>query len=64
MILLHHSSQLCHSAVCLDDSHGGDDDYQEVNAVPPQSVLDVYRQPASLGDSGSQGPNVIARLTA
>ena len=46
-------------SVCPDDRYDGDDDYQEVDAVQPQSVLDVYRQAATLG-----GPDVIAQLTA
>ena len=47
--------------VCPDDHYDGDDDdHQEVNTVPPESVLDVYRQAT---DSGSRGLNVMDQLT-
>ena len=49
--------------VCSDD-RCDDDDYQEANAVPPQSVLDVYRQAATSGRSGSHGQDVLGQLTA
>lgn len=41
-----------------------DEDYQEAETVPPHSVLDVYRQTATSGHSGSQTLNVLDRLTA
>ena len=50
--------------VCPDDHYDGDDDYQEVNAVPPESVLDVYRHTTTFGDTGSRGLNVLDKLTA
>ncbi|KAF9646774.1 Sec63-domain-containing protein [Thelephora ganbajun] len=49
----------------LDDHYDDDDDdYQEVDTVPPHSVLDVYRQEAILGHSCIQGPSVLNKLTA
>jgi hypothetical protein len=51
-------------SVCPDDHHDGDDDYQEVNTLPPESVLDVYRQAATSGDPGSRGLNVLDQLAA
>jgi len=50
--------------VCLDDHYDDDDDYQEVNAVPPESVLDVYRHTTTFGDTGSRGLNVLDQLIA
>ena len=47
-----------------DDHCDGDDDYQEVNTVPLESVLDVYRQTTTFGGSGSRGLNVLDQLTA
>ena len=49
--------------VCSDDHHDADD-FEEANAVPLDSVLDVYREAAANGHSGSQGPNVLGQLTA
>lgn len=40
------------------------DDYEEVEVIPPDSVLDVYRQVATLGRTGSQGLNALGQLTA
>lgn len=48
---------------CLDDQYD-DDDYQEAEPAPPHSVLDVYRQGATPGHFGSQGPSVLDRLIA
>lgn len=48
--------------VCVGDHSV--DDYEEVKAVPQDSVLDVYRQAATLSYPGSQGPNVLSQLTA
>ena len=49
--------------VCSDD-HYDVGDYEELNTIPPDSVLDVYREAAANGHSGSQSPNVLGRLTA
>lgn len=49
--------------VCSDD-HCSIDDYDEVDSIPPDSVLDVYREAAAIGHSGSQGLNVLGQLTA
>jgi hypothetical protein len=51
-------------AQSIRSDHHDDDDYQEAESVPPHSVLDVYRQTAAAGHFGSQGPNVIDKLTA
>jgi len=48
--------------ICSDD-HRSTGDYEEVNIVPPDSVLDIYREAATIGHSGSQGPNVLGQLT-
>ena len=49
--------------ICSDDHYDGGD-YEEANVVLPDSVLDVYREAAAIGHSGSQGPNVLGQLTA
>lgn len=57
------TSRKCVAQFVRSDNHG-DGDYQEVEASPPHSVLDVYRQTATPGHSGSQGLNVLDQLTA
>ena len=51
-------------SVCPDNHYSDDDDNQEVNTVPPHSVLEVYRQVTTFGDSDSRGLNVLYQLTA
>ena len=47
------------------DDHYDVDDYEEVNTVPQDSVLGVYREVAAAnGHSGSQGLNALGQLTA
>lgn len=48
-------------SVCPDGHYDGGDDYQEVNTVPPESVLDVYRQTTTFD---SRGLDVVGQLTA
>lgn len=57
------SSKYAADFFCPDDNYY-DEDSQEVETVPPHSVLDIYRQEAITGHLGSRGPNVLDRLAS
>ena len=46
------------------DNHHDYGDYQEVETGQPHSVLDIYRQAASIRPSSSPGPSALEQLTA